>query len=615
VSSRRIAVAICTLFFASASATAQEAAAPGAAPAEAPAAAAQTPAPASAEPEQETDYSLPMGPEDSYNRGTPRGSVYGFAKAAAAGDWERASEYLDLRRVGDPEQRGRELARQLKTVLDQTVIIDYENLAPDDAGSSDDGLPAWQDRLAAIESQSGSLDVLLQRIPREGDGVRIWKFSAQTLDRVPELYDEFGFGLLEAYLPAIFFEKRFLDVELWQWAGVSCVLFAAWLLSWVFASIVVKVLATLTTRTRSSLDDRVIHLVRNPARLLLGVLIFHAGTVVLGLSPDARATLVALERTLVVIAVAWLFLQLVDLTALAMQERMALRDPGGAALVSPGRRSARALIIVLTGLFLLDNLGFNVAALVAGLGVGGIAVALAGQKTVENLFGGVTVMLDQPVRVGDFCRYGDKIGTVEEIGLRSTRVRTLERTVVTVPNAEFSSLQIENFAKRERIRLHTVLGLRYETTNEQLRFVLTRLRELLLAHPKIDPDSARVRFEGFGAYSLDIEINSYALTSDWNEFLGIREDVYLRIMDVVEEAGSGFAFPSSTTYVGRDDGLDEKSAREAQERVAAWRDGDELPFPDLSPERRAELLDTLDWPPEGSHGKPRHRPPSQGADE
>jgi MscS family membrane protein len=355
--------------------------------------------------------------------------------------------------------------------------------------------------------------------------------------------------------------------------------------------------------------------VRNPARLLLGVLLFHAGTAVLGLSPDARSTLVGFERALVVVAGAWLFLQLVDLTALSMQQRIALRDPGGAALVSPGRKSARALIIVLAGLFLLDNLGFNVAALIAGLGVGGIAVALAAQKTVENLFGGVTVMVDRPVRVGDFCRFGDQIGTVEEIGLRSTRVRTLDRTVITVPNAEFSSLQIENFAKRDRIRLNTVLGLRYETTNEQLRFVLTRLKEMLLAHPKIDPDSARVRFVSFGAYSLDLEINAYALTPDWNEFLAIREDIYLRIMDIVEEAGSGFAFPSSTTYLGRDEGLDEKAAKEAAARVDSWRDEESLPFPDLSPEQRAKVLGTGDWPPEGTHGKPRRRPRSQGAEE
>lgn len=584
-------------------ATAQEGAAPAAPEA----------APVAEVPAGPPDYGKPMGPRDDHNRGTPRGSVYGFEQAAKEGDWERASQYLDLRRVANAEEQGPALARHLKTVLDQAVLIDYEHLAADNAGNVEDGLPAWQDRLATIKDASGTVDLVLQRVPREGDQVRIWKFSAQTLDRIPALYERYGFGFLEQYLPVAVFEVRFLDVELWQWIGVVGLVFVAWLVSWIFATGTVKVLGTLASRTRSTLDDRIVHLMRNPARLLLGVLIFHVGSIPLGLSPDARASLLGIESALVVVAVAWVLLQLVDLASLAMQERMARRDPGAATLVSPGRRVARVLIVLLAGLFLLDNLGFNVAALIAGLGVGGIAVALAAQKTIENLFGGVSVMVDRPVRVGDFCRFSGKIGTVEEIGLRSTRIRTLDRTVITVPNAEFSSLQIENFAKRDRIRLHTVLGVRYETTNEQLRFVLARLREMLLAHPKIDPDPARVRFVGFGAYSLDLEVYAYARTSDWNEFLAIREDVFLRIMDIVEEAGSGFAFPSSTTYIGRDGGLDEKNAREAEARVEAWRDDGELPFPDFSPERLAEQLDTGDWPPEGSHGKPRRRPPGDGA--
>jgi MscS family membrane protein len=249
---------------------------------------------------------------------------------------------------------------------------------------------------------------------------------------------------------------------------------------------------------------------------------------------------------------------------------------------------------------MLDIFGFNVTALVAGLGIGGLAFALAAQKTIENLFGGVTLLADRPIVVGDFCRFGDKIGTVEEIGLRSTRIRTLDRTVVTVPNAQFSDLQLENFAKRDVIRLYAVLGVRYETTPDQLRFVLAELRSMLLAHPKVSPDPARVRFVGFGAYSLDLELFAYVYTADWNEFLTIREDIFLRIMDIVESAGSGFAFPSQTTYLGRDDGLDEEKTREAQTRVETWRKENRLPFPDFDPEEKQRVRDTLAFPPEGS---------------
>ena len=233
----------------------------------------------------------------------------------------------------------------------------------------------------------------------------------------------------------------------------------------------------------------------------------------------------------------------------------------------PTQRIVKVFVVAFGLLAVLAIAGVNVTAAVAGLGVGGLAVALAAQKTIENLFGGATLFADQPVRVGDFCRFGGQVGTIEEIGLRSTRVRTLDRTVVSIPNAEFSNLHLENFAKRDRMRIYTMIGVLYETTPEQLRYLLARLRELLLEHPRITDDPARVRFVGFGAYSLDLELFAYADTADWNELLQIREDLYLRIMDVVNESGTGFAFPSSTMYVGHHEGPDAEASRAAAERV------------------------------------------------
>ncbi len=209
-------------------------------------------------------------------------------------------------------------------------------------------------------------------------------------------------------------------------------------------------------------------------------------------------------------------------------------------------------------------------------------------------------LVDHPVAEGDFCRFGDQVGTVEEFGLRSTRVRTLDRTVVTVPNAEFSAMKLENYAKRDRIRFHTILGLRYETTPDQLRHVLVEIRRLLLSHAMVTPDPARVRFVGFGAYSLDVEITSYVSTSDWAEFLAVREDLLLRLMDIVASSGAGFAFPSQTTYIARDDGLDGERVRSAEEQVRAWRERSELPLPDFAEDSKIALDDTVRYPPEGS---------------
>jgi MscS family membrane protein len=238
--------------------------------------------------------------------------------------------------------------------------------------------------------------------------------------------------------------------------------------------------------------------------------------------------------------------------------------------------------------------------LIAGLGVGGLAVALAAQKTIENLFGGATLIADRPVQVGDFCRFGDKIGTVEEIGMRSTRIRTLERTIVTVPNAEFSSLQLENFGQRDMMKFSPRIGLLYATTPDQLRYVLVEIRRMLYAHPKVSNDPARVRFVNFGDSSLDIDIFAYVHATDFSEYLGIAEDLNLRIMDIVAESGTGFAFPSNTTYVAKDEGTDPEKTRRAEESVRGWVEREELYLPGFPEERIEALEQAIEYPGKGA---------------
>ena len=258
------------------------------------------------------------------------------------------------------------------------------------------------------------------------------------------------------------------------------------------------------------------------------------------------------------------------------------------------------IVVVYIGVYAAEFFGVSIAPLVAGLGVGGLAIALAVRPTLENVIGGLTLFADRPVRVGDFCRYGDQIGLVEQVGLRSTRVRSLERSIVTIPNAEFSQMKLENFMVRDRRLFRTTLQLRYETTPEQLRYVLVKLREMLLGHPKVTPDPARVRFVGFGGHSMDVEIFSYLRCQDQNTFLAIQEDILLRIADIVKEAGSGFAIPSQTAYLGRDTGLDAGRRGEAEAQVETWRARGKLPFPEFDEEQREGAEDILDYPPKGS---------------
>ncbi len=251
-----------------------------------------------------------------------------------------------------------------------------------------------------------------------------------------------------------------------------------------------------------------------------------------------------------------------------------------------------------------DRLGLPVYGIIAGLGVGGLAIALAAQPTVENLIGGFTLFADKPIRVGDSCRCGSDEGTVESIGIRSTRIRGADRTLTTIPNAALSKMSVVNFAQRDRMLIKTVVGVRYETSPEQLRYLLVKFREMLRGHPSIHADSARAQFVGFGASSLDIEVSAFVLTRGGAEFLSIREDVLLRIMDLVEQSGTGFAFPSQTLYFGRDGGLDPNRTQAAEAQVRQWRDEGRLPLPNFSPEQRQQMRGSVASPPPGSAEAP-----------
>jgi MscS family membrane protein len=535
------------------------------------------------------------------DRATPRGSVLGYLLASRAGDFQEAAGYLNLAPVPQPKRarRGPELARQLKIVLDQTLWIDLESLSSEPAGQLDDGLPPQRDRVGVIETQHGPVDVFVDRVRR--DAARVWEISPITVARIPMLYEEFGYGPLGNWLPSVLFESQILNIQLWQWTGLLLLVLLAYVVSWVVVRTLIGALRRLAARSATQIDDRLVAALAGPLRLSAALLLFAMGLYSLNLSLPAQRFFVSLEKALAIAVGTWFVLRIVDIFGGIVETRLEEREPQAASgLVPLGRKTIKFVVGGLALLAALDSFGFDVTALIAGLGVGGLAVALAAQKTLENLFGGATLLADRPVRVGDFCRFGDKLGIVEEIGLRSTRIRTLARTVVTVPNAEFSSLQLENFAARDKIWFNPRIGLRYETTPDQLRYVLVEVRRMLYAHPKVDPDPARVRFVGFGDFSLDLDIYAYVLAVDFSEYLEIAEDLNLRIMDIVEQSGTGFAFPSNTTYLAKDDGVNEEKSREAERNVARWREERELYLPGFPAEKVSDLAGTLPYPAKGS---------------
>jgi len=232
-----------------------------------------------------------------------------------------------------------------------------------------------------------------------------------------------------------------------------------------------------------------------------------------------------------------------------LQRSLASRRAEVASMVRVARWFADGLVILVAVLVMIRRLGGDPTAAIAGLGIGGIAVALAAQKTLENVIGGLSLIFDRAVCVGDFLKVGDASGTVDSIGLRSTRIRTLDRTILSVPNGQIANVSIETFSSRDMFWLHHIVGLRYETTPRQMRAVVSGIVRRLESHPAVDRESVRARFLRFGPSSLDIEVFAYVVAKDWSHFLEIQEELLLGIMEIVEQAETAIALPSQTLHL------------------------------------------------------------------
>jgi MscS family membrane protein len=537
-------------------------------------------------------------PEDEYDRGTPRTAFQGFMKATGEGNYVSAAEYLNFSSLGRglTLREGPQLAHQLRIVLDRALWVDFDLLSNDPRGEADDGLPSHLERLGRIETPERAFNILLEFVPRE-DGVYVWKFSSTTVAQIPRLYAHFGYGALAEALSAVFPEAQFLGLQIWQWIGFLVLVALAYLA----ALVVAWTVAFFLRRGETELRQLVVRVVTGPVRLLLMVLIFRACVDLIHPTVAYRAVLRG--KTVLIIAIVWTTMPLLDILADRLAQRLKARGQKAAiVLLRPVGNAVKICILLIATLMWLDNIGIKVTTFLASLGVGGLALALAARSSIENMLGAITLYVSRPVRVGDFCRFGKTVGTVEEIGLRSTRVRTLDRTVVSVPNAEFVRLHLENMAMRDKIRYHPRIRLRYETTPDQIRFILVEVRKLLYAHPKVLRKPARIRFTEFGEYSLDLDIFAYIEAPNYNKFLEVAEDLNLRIMDIIATSGSSLAVPSQTTYFERGKGLNEELAREAEAQVKEWKENDELYLPNFPKEKIEELRGSLDYPPTGSPG-------------
>ncbi len=478
-------------------------------------------------------------PNDPLNRTTPQDSVYQFLEACHSRQYAKAWHFLDLRQMSaaDREKNGPELARQLEDLLDDTPF-DIATLSRSPMGDLDDGLPPTREHLLTFQANGQPLGLQLEHVELK-PGLRVWLVAADSIPLISKAHQLLGETSFEKKLPQFLVTHEILDTPLWRWIALLLGGLVVWSVARLVAHAILLIYGRFLKASRAGAEELL-----KPVCLCLGIVGFRAA---LELAPPSAIVRLYLGRALAMgffLAVAWAGAVVIDLASERWRARL---DPHMKAMtysVLPlGRQILKLLLFLIAVLAVLSAWGYNTTTLMAGLGVGGLAVALAAQKTIENLFGGVSVIGDRPVLVGDFCRFGNRVGTVMHIGLRSTRIRTLDRTVVSVPNSQFSTMELENFSARDKMWFHQMVSLRRDTSSDQLLRVLYSIQELLRQHPGVETGEIPVRFTGIGAYSLDLEVFAYVLTPDFDHFLGIQQDLLLQLMQAVEGAGTGLAVP------------------------------------------------------------------------
>lgn len=479
--------------------------------------------------------------------GSPRAAVMAFLRLTAHESFDSAASYLDLTDAGRDE--GPRLARELRAVLNQYVVIDPDLIPGAAAGDTSAGAQRGLVQIGVVPGAGGtSLAVRLVRLQRGGEPR--WLFSRGTVQHVPEWYGSLPDRWARDHLPGVLLHHALFGLALWQWLALPLLLAVAWALGALLNRILAALLIRAARRTATQWDDTLIERLGAPVTLALAAAIAAALLQLIALGAQAQGTIAPLLKAVFAFAFFWALLRLVDVWRQVMAASGWALAGGGAQTLLPLVSRVAKLAVVAIGLVaVLSALGFPVAGVLGGLGIGALAVALAAQKTVENLFGAFSIGADRVFREGDVIKVGDVTGTVESIGLRSTRLRTMARTLITLPNGQLADSRIESFRARDRLYLGVLVGLVYETTARQMREVLDGFERVLHQQPRIWPETVRARFVEMAASSLNVQVDAWFQTTDWDEFLRIRQEVLLQFMDVVERAGSGFAFPSQTVYV------------------------------------------------------------------
>ncbi|MGA9353829.1 MAG: mechanosensitive ion channel family protein [Terriglobales bacterium] len=542
---------------------------------------------------------------DTLGRQTPSGTALGFLQAAQSEDYQAAADYLQMS-AARRQSQGADVANKLKALMDAAFVGSLRHVSTNPEGNPDAGGPDQQTiGVFSIANQGTDTDVpvVLVRVTDPSAG-KVWLFSSGTLSKVPDLYDTVEAHRVETRLPQSLVKYTWLGMPYWQWLALLVAIPVAIIGGWATV-LLLAIPRRLYLKFKQRPDLHSYRRVSMPLLLCFSAIAHRVIAHSFGLPLLTRFYYARTIGVLVCIGMFWFLLRVTNVTMQRLRAHaIGIGRRGTGTLIVLGERLLSALVVVIGALAVLAILGFDLTTVLAGLGIGGIAIAFAAQKTLENLFGGISVLADEVIRVGDYCRFGDKTGTVEDISLRSTRVRTDARTELSIPNGMLATMSIENYTRRDKIIFNPVLAIRCETTGDQLHYLLAEIRRLLYQHPKVQPESASIRFANVDASSLRLEISAYVLTIDANEYAAIREDLLFRITEIVGRSGTGFAFPSQTLYLARDHGLNPEKTAAAEKQVDEWREQHRLPFPDFAPSDKASFRGSIPYPPpESAIGK------------
>ena len=362
---------------------------------------------------------------------------------------------------------------------------------------------------------------------------------------IPELYDEFSYPEAVERIRKWFPESAsFLGLEAFKWFIIVAVALLSWPVFWLLGMVLSRII--------SSPDMPAYPLWRRAftGPLVLIAILILVNNVVEKLGAGAYAQMVMDTRSITVIAIIWAIWVFIGLFKTQKQQKLLAEDrPGAAKLLQPMSTLMKVVVLIFGLLIWLNNLGVNITTVLAGLGVGGLAVALALQKPIEDMMGALSIFSQAPFRVGDLCKYRQVFGIIEDIGLRTTRIRTLTNTVVSIPNAQIAYEEVENISYRSKIRYWPTLRLRYDTSQEQLVQVRDDILELLHAHEMIHENPVRVRLTDFDRDAILIKLHSFVKTTDYTEYLEVSEELNLGIMKIVERAGARFALPAASVQI------------------------------------------------------------------